>query len=218
MYRKILYLLSVTAVICIVAASYFIIAKSDYAFAKDLKISGNENGLIVEPDSTLYNVTNMNPGDSNGAKIDVQNNYQYPFELYMKAEKVTDGSMDDGADLCKKLVLNVSCDDKIIYSGPISGFDGNSIYIGKFASGDAKSIKSSVSLDGPDTGNEYQNKTAKVNWVFTVNVDNSQQTGTTQTSSNMPKTGDGAFVLLYASCVFLIVTGCILVVKAKLNK
>jgi len=55
-----------------------------------------------------------------------------------------------------------------LYQGPVAGFAGDTISLGRFRPGESGNLVATVHLPGPETGNDYQGKTASVKWIFTA--------------------------------------------------
>ena len=137
------------------------------SYAEDLELIGKEIGLVVEPENTkLFNLSNLNPGDTETAALTIRNNYRDPFSLYMRAERMGDIPTEREADLFDILTITVKLRGEVIYEGPIKNFAKTSIYLGKFNSGSVGELVATVHLPGPETGNEYQGKSAEVKWIF----------------------------------------------------
>lgn len=137
------------------------------SYAEDLELIGKEIGLVVEPEKTrLFDLTNLNPGDTKTATLTIKNNYSKPFSLYMRAERMGDVPEEGEVDLFDILTITVKLRGEVIYEGPIKDFAKTSIYLGKFNSGSVGELIATVHLPGPETGNEYQGKAAEVKWIF----------------------------------------------------
>ena len=137
------------------------------SYAKDLELIGKDIGLVVEPaNERLFDLRNLNPGDTKTAKLTIKNSYKYPFNLYMRAERIGEAPEVGEADLFQVLTINVNLEDKEIYEGPIKNFAASSISLGRFSPGSSEKLTATVSLPGLETGNEYQGKFAEVKWIF----------------------------------------------------
>ncbi|WP_236915150.1 LPXTG cell wall anchor domain-containing protein [Clostridium sp. Cult2] len=135
-------------------------------YAADLELIGKDTGLVVEPaNERLFDLTNLNPGDTKTAKITIKNNYNNPFNLYMRAERMGEAPAD-GADLFDILILTVTLKGNKIYEGPIKDFATSNIALGRFNTGSNEELIATVHLPGPETGNEYQGKSVDVKWIF----------------------------------------------------
>ncbi|MCR3956300.1 MAG: hypothetical protein NUK57_08360 [Gudongella sp.] len=137
------------------------------SYAENLKIIGNNIGLEVDPSGTsLFNLTNMNPGDTNEAKIDIYNSLEYRFQLFMRTERVSKAPSQGEADLFKQMVLTIQYDGDEIYNGPMADFAQSNISLGFLHPGDHRELKAIVYLPGAETGNEFQGTSVEVRWVF----------------------------------------------------
>lgn len=137
------------------------------SYAEDLELIGKDIGLVIEPENTkLFDLSNLNPGDTKTAKLTIKNNYRNPFSLYMRAERMGELPGEGEVDLFDILTITVKLRGEVIYEGPIKNFAVSSIYLGKFNPGSVKELIAEVHLPGPETGNEYQGKSAEVKWIF----------------------------------------------------
>ncbi|MGB4326450.1 MAG: LPXTG cell wall anchor domain-containing protein [Bacillota bacterium] len=130
-------------------------------------VTGTGSGLEVSPsDPYLFDLNNMNPGDYVQKTLVIKNNYSRPFSLYLNAQKVA--PVDGGEDLSDVLRLRVTLRGTEIYDGRIDDFATSAVYLGVFNPGAREELLATVSLPGPETGNEYQGATATVLWTFTA--------------------------------------------------
>ena len=132
------------------------------------QLIGEAEGLISLPEDNLFLFQeNMAPGDSIERTMIIQNEYEYAYDLFLRAERVSE---KEEYDLLTKLELSVYDGDQLIYEGPASGEDGmvKDISLGTYEPGEKTELYAIVELDGPSTGNEYKNKYAEVNWIFTA--------------------------------------------------
>lgn len=139
------------------------------AATTDLEIVGETTGLVLKPKGNdLFNLQNMNPGDSRQAAIMLRNNHEKSCDLWLRAEDVT----TEEPSLFEVMKLTVSYRGKPLYEGPVSGFAGDKeIYLGSFQPGEYGELTVIVGLPGPETGNIYQGKRASVKWLFTARAD-----------------------------------------------
>ena len=68
--------------------------------------------------------------------------------------------------LLEILELTVLYRGKALYRGPVANFAGAAVYLGRFRPGESGELVATVRLPGPETGNEYQGKSASVKWIF----------------------------------------------------
>ena len=171
----------------------------------NVQLLGDADGLVnLGEDNMFLYFDNMTPGDSVVGTIEIKNEYEYPYELFFRANRVSE---TEKYDLLNKLDLKITYKDKVIYAGPTSGENKltDDISLGIFQPNQKELLTAEVSLDGPSTGNEYKNKTAEVNWIFTAlrsnEVDinpeiNSDIKPDNKPSSTKPiKTGDNSMIV-----------------------
>lgn len=136
------------------------------ATTTDLEIVGESTGLVLKPKgNNLFNLQNMNPGDSREAAIRLRNDHEQSYDLWLRAKDLT----MEKPGLFEIMKLKVSYRGKPLYEGPVSGFAGDEgICLGSFHPGEKGELTVIVELPGPETGNIYQGKSAAVKWLFTA--------------------------------------------------
>jgi len=133
------------------------------AVATDLELVGEAAGLVLVPaEGKLFNLENMGPGDTRQATIKLRNDYSEVYHLWMWAEDLADRE----PGLLEILELTVLYRGKALYRGPVANFAGAAVYLGRFRPGESGELVATVRLPGPETGNEYQGKSAPVKWIF----------------------------------------------------
>jgi len=154
----------------ILGLTFSLVISKGYAQSEDLdpvKLSGTDSGLMVSPSEPyLFDLDNMNPGDFVDRTLVIENNYSRPFTLYLTAQKVV--SEEGEKDLSEQLNLRVTLRGTEIYNGGMDDFATSAVYLGVFNPGAREELVATVSLPGPETGNEYQGATATVLWTFTA--------------------------------------------------
>lgn len=81
--RKIISRIFTTIGLCLLILGLIFSAFPSQSYAEDLELIGKDIGLVVEPaNERLFDLRNLNPGDTKSAKITIKNNYKYPFNLY----------------------------------------------------------------------------------------------------------------------------------------
>jgi hypothetical protein len=209
---------------------------SGYAFQKaptNVILEGNANGLVTFPDEKFLEHLNMMPGDKESGVIDIYNSHDKPFELYIKAKRITP---KEEYDLLDKIDLKITYKDELLYNGPVSGENDleEDIYLGTFNEGETAKLVAEIELDGPTTTNDYKNKTAQVDWIFTALTeeegavkpgnpnepnDSDNKPGdnildnNTGVSGDSPKTGDNS-IFIY---VILFVASFIVLISKKMK-
>ena len=133
----------------------------------NVKLVGDANGIVfVNGDEPFLCKYNMLPGDSVKRTMTLKNVHKDSYDIYIRAERVTKSKQ---YDLLKKINLVVKYDGNIIYNGPIASKNGlsNEIFLGKVKPGEEKKLEAEAVFDGKTIGNEYKNKYAEVEWIFT---------------------------------------------------
>ncbi len=135
------------------------------ALAAGIEVIGAEEGLVLTPaGGSLFDLENMNPGDTRAATVNLRNDYSRWYHLWIRAGEIT----ADEPSLFEVMELRVNYGDKLLYQGPVEGFAAEAIYLGRFEPGESGELLVTVHLPGPETGNEYQGKSASVQWIFSA--------------------------------------------------
>lgn len=234
--RKILVVTSLLSIITTIKVD------ADTLSPPNVELLGNANELVYIPDDDLFlEHPNMIPGDYIRRTLEIRNKHKYPYELFLKAERV---SPKEEYDLLDKLDLKISYKNEVIYDEAVNGEDKltKGISLGVFNPGQEENLIAEVKLDGASTGNEYKNKSAQIDWIFTAarsedeshdndkeTADKSDKTNNTNKTdespnnlgsdeddmwSESPKTGeDGIFIY-----VILGITSILLLLMSRKNK
>lgn len=163
----------------------------------NVKLVGDANGIVfVNGDEPFLCKYNMLPGDSVKRTMTLKNVHKDSYDIYIRAERVTKSKQ---YDLLKKINLVVKYDGNIIYNGPIASKNGlsNEIFLGKVKPGEEKKLEAEAVFDGKTIGNEYKNKYAEVEWIFTgikipeqmINKENNYNLNNKKMNGILPKTG-----------------------------
>lgn len=145
-----------------------LVAAPAWAQPIDLELVGESAGLVLVPaQGKLFDLKNMNPGDTRTATIKIRNNYSRWYDLWLQAKDLTDDP-DLEPGLLELLELTVTYRGEKLYQGPVAGFAGDIISLGRFRPGESGNLVATVHLPGPETGNDYQGKTASLKWIFTA--------------------------------------------------
>ena len=134
----------------------------------NVQLLGNAKNLVHIPgDEFFLYYPNMLPGDSIKRTLEIKNDYEYPYELSLKAKRVSE---KETYDLLDKLDLKIIYKNKVIYEASANGENEltEGISLGTFNPGQDEKFIAEVTLDGPSTGNEYRDKVAQVDWIFTA--------------------------------------------------
>ncbi|MGL4773489.1 MAG: LPXTG cell wall anchor domain-containing protein [Clostridium sp.] len=155
----------------------------------NVRLEGNSEGIVFIPENTPFLVKeNMVPGETLERTMVLENKYDSPYEVFLRAERVTP---KEEYDLLNKLELTIKYDNQIIYKGRASGENNliNDISLGTIKPGEVKNLIAEVHFDGSTIGNEYKNKKGQVNWIFTA-INNKQGVK----PDTKPQTGDDSLI------------------------
>lgn len=189
-------------------------------------LEGNSQGIVfISGDEPFLMKEGILPGDIISRNIIIDNEYHNEYEVFMRAERVSE---EEQYDLLDKLELTIHYNDSIIYNGPATGEDylSNNISLGKFKPGEEETLYAEVTLDGNSIGNEYKDKYAQVDWIFTaISEDNSDPTlidpnyGNQPTTTNKnPNTGDSSVFIYGAIAIVGILVLFALDMKKIINR
>ena len=149
---------------------------TDIVYGQDLQLIGKEIGLEITPiGAKLFDLSNLNPGDTKEAKVDIKNSYTLPFQLFMRTERMSEPPGEGQEDLFEQLVLTVYLDGVQIYTGPMKDYATTNIPLGNFNPSAEKELKAVVHLPGPGTGNEYQGTSVDVKWIFIATAEEPEE-------------------------------------------
>ena len=166
----------------------------------NVQLLGNAKSLVHIPGDNLFLYhPNMLPGDSVKRILEIKNKHKFPYELFLKAKRV---SQKEEYDLLDKLDLKIKYKDKVIYQALANGENKltDGISLGVINPGQEEKLVAEVTLDGHLTGNEYKNKYVQVDWIFTAN--RKENNITIKTDENKfddwresPKTGESSIFI-----------------------
>lgn len=136
-------------------------------YANDLILLGDAKGLEIYSDNPenplamLFSVNKMTPGDSVSSTITVKNSYEYAFTLSVEVKDLHDN--DDGLNLSDEFIITIEQDGEELTSFPKRS--GTYVFPEKFAPKSKSLLKFTVNLPG-EVGNDYQNTSAELQWIF----------------------------------------------------
>lgn len=214
----------ITKMAAVLAAALLIIltALPAAAVTTGIEVIGEATGLVLTPaGGSLFDFGNMNPGDTRQGTIKLKNNYSRWYHLWLRAGDIT----AEEPSLFEVMELTVVYRDKVLYRGLVEDFAGEPIYLGRFQPGESGELAVTVHLPGPETGNEYQGKSASVKWIFTAQASEEivvepEEPGVSPeepgVSPDLPKTyGEGALYLFSLLGTLSLLTGVQLARRCK---
>lgn len=183
----------------------------------NVTLIGNEIGINFTKESDEFlQIDNILPGDSCSGIINIKNESNDTFDLYMRIEKY---EKNPKFNILDKLVLRVSNKDGEIYNGSVNQSETleKNIYLGSFNRGNEDNIKIDLLLDGESTGNEYINKNGEIEWIFTaIQLGEEDFGGDKPSVGNLPNTGqDGIYVIIIIASIAIIFGLCMMESKKK---
>ena len=134
----------------------------------NVELEGNADGIVfIQGDEPFLWSDNILPGDKLERNILLNNKHKDSYKIFMRAERI---NKKESYDLLEKIELKVIYDGNCIYDGFVSGQNGleNNIYLGEVKPGESKKLEAFAEFPGKEAGNEYKNKKAQVDWIFTA--------------------------------------------------
>jgi len=168
-------LLSLVLVVLVLAGAGLIFsAWADFASASRIILTGDAEGLRLDPEGPLFTEENMAPGHEATADLTVRNEGENDFDLTVSAKK-TGGNDEDGL-LFKALQVKITGEEGApeYYSGSMSELNGAEI--GKIPAGESKDLDITV-LFPEEKGNEYQGTSVEMSWIFHATGDSEDDGG-----------------------------------------
>lgn len=204
-----------------------IIGGSTLAFNKitnaNVTLVGDAKGIVFLDNEEYFLVAeNIMPGEQVQGNIKLENKYDYPYELYIRSERITP---IDKHDLLEKLTLTINMENDIIYEGNITGSNGleKNKLICEIMPNEVLNLNAVVTLDGKSTGNEYKGKVASIRWIFTAirkenindpqvpgespNPNESLNTGSHDKNNYLPQTGRSGVIIELLIVIILVFLG-----------
>lgn len=155
-----------------------------------------EDRFVTISENDLFtNMKDLLPGGVAENTVALNNKSARSITFYLYA-KPSDSTYNQ--DLLKIIELTVSRGGTVIYRGPASGNPNDAlagqtvvssmildpstslygINLGTILPGNSMNLTASISIPGEDLGNEYQNESAMVDWVFLAEGEDEQATTT----------------------------------------
>jgi hypothetical protein len=142
-------------------ACFYILSLPRDTYAYGIQVNGGNLGIEVSPTQALFSATNMAPGWQGSANLEVSNAGQEPFSYSLSA-------VLNSGDQTLLNVLMLQLQDKngnTLYNGSMSNLQ--SLQLGTLNPGTNVGYTFTV-LFSNSAGNQYQDKTGSVNFVFTA--------------------------------------------------
>lgn len=202
--------LSVSLLSVVISQVLFNYSANAEVTESNIIIEGNAKGLVTIPETEDFlQKEKMLPGDEVKGTIKLQNNYDYEYEVFLRAE---DSEKKSDISLINMLDLKLSIDGKSIYNGILNGNGqmDKDISLGIIKPGESKTIDASVVLNPEKTGNEYKNKYASIEWIFTAVREEEKEEPPIELPQEPEKTGDNNSIIWLVGALGLSATAIIL--------
>ncbi|ATP41712.1 hypothetical protein CSE16_17675 [Solibacillus sp. R5-41] len=173
----------------------------------------NEIEISISPKDTLFNISNMKPGDWAPRVITVKNSGSKDFDYQMQLR-------NDGEEkLFNELLLEIKAGDEELYQGKLAAF--KSLPIRKLATGSGEDLD--ITIRFPEhLGNEFQGLLTAFDFIFTAEGKDSTAVqavasgqiasgGPTPTGKILPATSTNIFNIMLFGAV-LVVGGIVMMI------
>jgi len=130
----------------------------------------------VDPKEHLFQLGNMNPGDTYQGTVTITKTGPSPGDIYFSFTHIDSDPLypDDVFNLFEQLVLIIKQGDQVLYEGPMVGgaSPGDPLlfedfkYLVSMVQGDIVLLDFFIILPGPTTGNEYQGAYLETELIF----------------------------------------------------
>ncbi|MER2049241.1 MAG: hypothetical protein ABTA23_13420 [Solibacillus sp.] len=135
-------------------------------FADDEKTSeNNEINISLSPMETLFDITNMKPGDWAPRTITVKNIGSKDFDYLIQLQNSGDEK------LFNELLLEIKAEDEALYQDKLAAF--KSLPIRKLATGSEENLDLTIRFP-EHLGNEFQGLHASFDFIFTAEGNDSE--------------------------------------------
>ncbi|WP_210469886.1 hypothetical protein [Sporosarcina sp. 6E9] len=161
--------------------------------------------ITLSPKDTLFNISNMKPGDWAPRTITVKNSGSKDFTYQMESRNNGD------TKLFNELLMEIKADDKELYSGKLAEF--KSVGARKLVSGSEENLDITIRFPA-HLGNEFQGLEAAFTLNFTAESKNSAPVKTAtkgQIDSGGPKSNGFSLPATSTSIFNLLLIGIVLV-------
>ena len=129
---------------------------------------GGAEGLVRIGDDFFSNWGELMPGDVVTDTVELRNNYSKPVTILFKTKTIANDELLDA------LKLTIKCEEKLIYSGPLKGEIEKAIELAKLDTGDSATLE--YTLEVPTwLNNKYALSETKTEWIFIVEIDESDK-------------------------------------------
>ncbi|MBO0588883.1 hypothetical protein [Sporosarcina sp. E16_8] len=205
LFRLIPYLLLISGICFIPVTSVFADGEND--------TNKNDMGLSISPKDTLFDISNMKPGDWASRTLTVGNSSSKDFDYQMQIQN------NGEKKLFNELLLEIKADEKELYKGKLAEF--KSMPARKLTSGAEENLD--ITIRFPEhLGNDFQGLRSAFAFTFTaegqgstpvqaVTLGQIDSGGPTSAGFSLPATSTNLFNLMLVGSV-LVAGGIVLLV------
>lgn len=185
-----------------------------YTLAGPAGENGNRRCRITVSPDALFELGNLNPGDSYSRTLTVTNAGELPAYLWLTHEWVEgDPLPGERGDLFSQLVMTISWRGITLYHGPMDGLDEPidiSAKIGPLRPGQKLDLDFDIFLPGPSTDNDFQGSTVTTKIILLTACSNGTEEPPERPGTDprrLPQTEGFTAALLVLFGFFLVVLG-----------
>lgn len=135
----------------------------------------NPCAIAIDPLEGIFQLDNMNPGDSFTETMTVSKIGPASANLYLTWDPVSaNPPLEEAGNLFDQLLLMISLEEEVLYTGPMADGPvagepveiGDTLFVAFMEQGDEIELLFNVVLPGPETGNQYQGSSLQTRVVF----------------------------------------------------
>lgn len=168
------------AIILIILVSLALLVFVPQALAATgYRIEGDANGLTIEALPKNQGIGNLAPGDVKESRLKLTNTNNSEVRVWIRTNITDRRPGPNGGDLAEVLHLliqdvnvdregNVTGVNKTITNDTFNDAEGKDVFVKTMGAGEVIFLDFTVTLPGPETGNDYQGSSIDANWTFTV--------------------------------------------------
>lgn len=136
-------------------------------YAANLVVTGNTQGITITPaDEDLFFLENMLPGEKKASTVTIRNNDSFSFDISVEVTNKNPAT-EESPDLLDAVTITVLQDGAEITNFPAKG---GTHPLGKIEPGEESKLDVELLIDG-ETGDEYQQTSMELQWIFHATSD-----------------------------------------------
>lgn len=163
MYKKIVSMTMAALLLAIAVVTVMVLAQPTSVFAANLEIVGDNEGISILPQTPIFNMENVAPGEVQNSIVTVRNSGETAFSCSISSEKE-----NGDEDLFEGIEIKIENNDGTheYFSGSLKSL--KNVELGSVVPNGNKELSFSMIFPG-DIGNELQGKGLSVKFIFIAN-------------------------------------------------